>query len=148
MYLPYRASIKLDLKTFSDTWGIKANTAEVAYIHPIDDHWMMDFKIRHYTQSKANFFSDLFSRIDAQNFLARDKEMSGFTNNSIGIGASYKKEFKDSEIFDRYSVNLSLDFMQFDYDDFRDLRVDAEVGTEPFYNFNATVVRLYFSIFY
>lgn len=147
-YLPYRASIKLDLKQFSDTWGIKAKTAEIGYIHPINDSWMVDAKVRHYSQTKADFFSDLFSRIDAQNFLARDKEMSSFNSTSFGIGGSYKQLLKNSDTFDRYSINLSYDYMQFEYEDFKDLRVVTTPGDEPLYRFNANVIRLYFSIFY
>lgn len=147
-YLPYRASIKLEYKRFSDTWGIVGNTGEVAYIHPLDDIWMFDFKLRHYSQDKADFYSDLFSQLDAQNFLARDKEMSTFTSSSVGVGGSYNKELKTSEYFDKFSVNLSLDYMLFDYDDFRDLRAAVPAGTEPLYNFEAGVVRLYFSLFY
>ena len=147
-YLPYRASVKVDFKVFSDTWGISAKTAEVGYIHPIDDNWMVDFKIRNYTQTHADFYSDLFSRIDAQNFLARDKELSSFSSNSIGFGGSYKKLLKEWESFDRYTINLSIDHMIFDYEDFRDLRVAEVPGTEPLYSFEANVVRLYFSIFY
>lgn len=147
-YLPYRASVKLELKTFADSWGIEADTVELAYIHPIDDHWMVDAKIRDYSQTKADFFNDLFPRIDAQNFLARDKEMSTFSTQSIGIGGSYKYELKDWEAFDRFSINLSIDHMMFEYEDFRDLRVVDVPGTEPLYSFEANVVRLYFSIFY
>ncbi len=148
-YLPYRASLKLEYKLFSDTWGIGADTIEVAYVHPMGDEWIFDFKIRQYDQNKADFYSDLFSQIDAQNFLARDKELSTFSSLTIGIGASYAEELKDWVHFDSYSVNLNLDFIQFDYDDFRDLRVeDTAVGEEPLYGFNANVVRLFFSVFY
>ena len=148
-YLPYRASLKLELKSFADTWGIAADTAEIAYIHPVDDNWMLDFKVRHYSQTNADFFSDLFDNIDFQNFLARDKEMSTFTSSSVGIGASYKKDLKDWDAFDRFSVNVSLDHILFDYKDFRDLRVtDVPAGDEPLYSFDANVVRIYFSIFY
>lgn len=147
-YLPYRASLKLELKKFSDTWGIEADTAEIAYIHPIDDVWTVDFKIRNYDQGQADFFSDLFTRIDAQNFLARDKEMSAFSAKSFGVGGIYKHDLKEWESLDRFTVNLSLDFMQFDYDNFRDLTVVDTPGTEPLYSFDATVVRFYFSLFY
>ncbi len=148
-YLPYRASIKLELKRFGDTWGIEADTTEVGYVHPYGDHWLFDFKLRHYQQTQADFYSDLFSQVDAQNFLARDKELSSFSSQTIGFGAAYSQELDGWEYFDKFTVNFSLDRIYFDYDNFRDLRVEGvEVGNEPLYAYDANVIRIYFSVFY
>ena len=147
-YLPYRASLKLELKTFTDTWGIEANTAEIAYVHPYGDEWIFDAKLRSYSQDSADFYSDLFDRIDQQNFRARDKEMSTFSSQTIGLGASYEKELPDWNYLNKFVVHLSIDHIKFDFDDFRDLTVQASAGTEPFYSFDANVIRFYVSIFY
>lgn len=148
-YLPYRAAIKADARIFGDTWGIRAKNMELSYTHPYGDHWIFDVKIRRYQQTKADFYSDLFSRIDAQNFLARDKEMSTFSNDSFGLGVSYEHELNDWGPFDRVSLNLVVDYIQFDFEDFRDLRVQTTTpGLEPLYNFDATVTRAFFSIWY
>ena len=147
-YLPYRAAIKAEARVFSDTWGIEAKNMEIAYTHPIGDHWIIDFKLRHYEQTKADFFSDLFSRIDAQNFLARDKEMSTFSNDSLGLAVSYEREIKGWDFLDKFSVNLAFDYIEFDYEDFRDIRDLATPGTEPFYAYDALVTRAFISIWY
>lgn len=148
-YLPYRAAIKAEARIFSDTWGIEAKNMELGYTHPFGDHWIFDLKIRHYEQTKANFYSDLFSRIDAQNFLARDKEMSTFSDDSIGFAVSYDRELNDWGPFDRFSVNLFVDYIKFDFEDFRDIRVqDTPAGLEPLYTYDATVTRMFFSIWY
>jgi len=147
-YLPYRAAIKLELKAFTDTWGIKANTSEIAYVHPMGDDWIFDLKFRHYQQDKADFYSDIFSHIDAQNFRARDKELSTFTSDSVGFGVSYQKPLKDWQHFDKYSINLSYDYIQFEFEDFRDLTRAGAAGAEPLYNYDANVIRFYISIFY
>ncbi|WP_371734721.1 DUF3570 domain-containing protein [Aliikangiella sp. G2MR2-5] len=147
-YLPYRAAVKLEAKRFADTWGINANTFSVEYVHPYKDEWIFDGKLRFYQQDRADFYSDLFERIDEQNFRARDKEMSTFSSVTLGFGASYEKELKDWRYLNKYIVNLSLDHIQFDFDDFRDLRVSATPGTEPLYSYNANVIRLFVSVFY
>jgi len=147
-YLPYRAAIKAEARIFTDTWGIKAKNAEISYTHPLGDNWIFDVKIRHYEQTKADFFNDLFPRIDAQNFLARDKEMSTFSNNSAGLGVSYELEMHDWGPFDRFSVNLAVEYVQFDFEDFRDIREVTTAGEEPFYAFDATITRFFFSIWY
>jgi hypothetical protein len=153
-YLPYRAAFKFEARTFSDTWDISANNYEVAYIHPYGDHWIFEGKYRVYSQTQAEFYSDLFANANAQNFMARDKEMSQFSDFSIGLGVSYEKEFKDTSLFKKFSVNLFVDYFEFDFDNFRNVLVhrtnpgEYAVGQEPLYQYDATVTRLFFSIWY
>ncbi len=147
-YLPYRAAIKAEARIFADTWGIEAKNMELKYTHPIGEEWILDFSLRHYEQTKADFFSDLYSRIDAQNFLARDKEMSTFSNDSIGFEVAYEHELLEWDAFDKFSITLALDYIEFDYEDFRDIRVQTTPGTEPSYTFDALVTRFFFSIWY
>lgn len=159
-YLPYRAALKLEYKLFSDTWGVKSDSIQMVYTHPLFEHWVFDVTLRHYNQTQADFYNDLLlvdrprSRDIPFNFYARDKELSTFTSNMFGLGVSYERKFEKSDIFKRYSINLNLDFIQFDYDNFRDLRVHDTnpgayvVGEEPLFSFDATVIRLYFSVFY
>ncbi len=147
-YLPYRAAIKAEARVFGDTWGIEATNYELSYTHPIGDEWILDFSFRHYEQTKADFFSDLYSRIDAQNFLARDKEMSTFSNDSVGFEVAYEHELLDWEAFDKFSITLAVDYIQFDYEDFLDIREQTTPGTEPSYSFDAVVTRFFFSVWY
>jgi len=148
-YLPYRAAIKAEYRVFSDTWGIEAKNYELGYTHPYGENWIFDVKFRHYEQTKANFYSDLFSRIDAQNFLARDKEMSTFSNDSAGLAVSYEYELLNSTYFDRFSINLAVDYIDFQFENFRDITVTGvAAGDEPLYGYDALVTRLYFSVWY
>ncbi len=146
-FLPYRASIHGEYRYFSDTWGIDAHTAEVGYTHPLG-RWVLDAAVRHYSQGRADFFSDLFARRDQLNFLARDKELSSFTSTAFRVGASYEVLQDGWSFIDRGSLNLVYDHILFDYSDFRDLTSDLPVGTEPFYNFGAHVIQLYFSVWF
>lgn len=145
-YLPYRAALQGDLRYYNDTWGIDSSTAEVSYTHPLRDDLTFDAHYRFYSQNAADFYSDLFPREDFQNFLARDKELASMQSQTLGFGVAW--EFKPSrfEFLGKASVNLKYDYILFDYDDFRDLRVTGLApGTEPLYNFNASVIRLFVS---
>ena len=145
-YLPYRAAIEGEYRFYTDTWDIRGQTAEVSYTHPLDEEWTFDVHYRFYTQNSADFYSDLFPRQNFQNFLARDKELAAMTSNTLGFGVAY--EFKPGHIdfLSKASLNLRFDRIHFDYDDFRDLRVTGVApGTEPLYNFDADVIRFFFS---
>jgi hypothetical protein len=148
-YLPWRASVSGEYRFFTDTWGIDAHNVKLAYAQPFSDGWFVETGFRYYTQSAADFYSDLFPRADAQNFLARDKELSTFSSHTIGFKIGYDFIKQGWRGIDRGSLNMSVDHIIFEYDDFRDLRVASPVpGTEPLYSFNADVVQLFVSLWF
>lgn len=150
-YLPYRAALSGLYRYFTDDWDIEAHTLELGYTHP-KGPWTFDLKYRFYTQTGADFYSDLFPRADAQNFLARDKELSDYNDHTVGFAVSY--EFlKDWKFISSGTVNFSYDRIMFSYDNFRDARVSAAdpsvtAGTEPLYSFDADVIQLFVSFWY
>lgn len=150
-YLPWRASLRGEFRSFADTWGIEARSMELRYVHPWNDKLSLEFKLRQYKQTAADFYSDLFPRQDAQNFLARDKELATFSNWTAGIGGSYTWSYPGSAV-EQLKLSLFVDHMEFDYDDFRDIPTGRELGTgdgnEPFYSFSADVFRLFLTVTY
>lgn len=145
-FLPYRAALQADYRYYNDTWEISSSTAELAYTHPLDDNWIFDVHYRFYDQDAAEFYSDLFPRENFQNFLARDKELATMQSHTLGFGVAY--EFKPArfDFLGKAAVNLKVDRIRFQYDDFRDLRTTGVApGTEPLYQFDANVIRLFFS---
>ena len=147
-FLPYRAAVKGEFRTYSDTWGIKGWNAELGYVHPITDNLIIEAKYRYYTQTKADFYEDLFPYSQSQNYMARDKELSTCFNHTIGAGVSYHFNLGWG-FLKRGELSLLVDYMMFDYQDFRDLRVtDVPPGEEPMYSLQATVVRAFISFFY
>jgi opacity protein-like surface antigen len=148
-YLPFRAALHTEYRFFTDTWGINAHTGEVGFTHPVTDRWIVDLKYRYYTQTAADFYSDLFSRQDAQNYMARDKEMSEFDSHTLGVGLSYEFLKNRWKFLERGSFNVNYDYLIFDYHDFRDLRVDGvPAGTEPLYDLNAYVLQIFLSVWF
>ena len=150
-YLPYRASIRAEARQFSDSWGIDADNFELRYLHPYRDQWLFEVKYRIYSQTGADFYADLFPYVDAQNYLARDKELSPFSSNTFGLGVTYKIPVGIIPWFDKSTANFYWDRFDIDYDDFRDLRVSPEdyaTGEEPLYSLQANVFRIYLSFWY
>ena len=148
-FLPYRAALHAEVRTFQDSWGIKANNFEVGYTHPFADDWIVETHFRAYAQTKATFYNDLFPFFESQNFLARDKELSTFNNNTVGFGISYEFAKGEGGSIDKASVNFKFDHIQFNYEDFRDARDKSLVaGTEPLYQFNANVMQFFLSIWF
>jgi hypothetical protein len=144
-FLPYRAAVHGHYRWFGDTWGVDADTVKVGYTHPVGKRWILDLSYRWYGQSAADFYSDLFPRRDAQNFMGRDKELSTFTSQMVGLGATYELPPFGVPFLKRSTVSVFYDRFRFDYDDFRDVRAGGTPGEEPLYGFDADVLRLFFS---
>ena len=148
-YLPYRAAVHAEYRQYGDTWDIEADTFELGYTHPIERVGRSKAEFAAYSQTSADFYSDLFSRSQFQNFMARDKELSTFTSQTIRLGASYDIVRGGWKFVERGTVNVVLDHMMFDYEDFRDLRVTGVApGTEPLYTFDANVVQVFVSFWF
>jgi hypothetical protein len=57
-----RGTLQADYRYFSDDWGIRAHTLEVAWQQSIDDRWAVRPALRYYTQDAADFYSPTVSR--------------------------------------------------------------------------------------
>jgi hypothetical protein len=147
-YLPYRAALFFHYRYFSDSWEIKASDVELGYRHPISDAFELELKVRYYQQSEANFYSDLFLYKDAQNYLARDKELSDFNNMTFGIGVTYAMPQFLSYGNSRSEVTLQWDYIDFEYNNFRNPMAEGGVGNEPLYGFSANVIRAFYSVYF
>ena len=149
MYLPYRAALTLGYRYYTDDWDIAGHTFEVGYTYPAEDQWIIEGSYRYYRQSDAAFYSDLFPRVDAQNFLARDKELSRFSDHSLGLTATYEFLPAGWRIIDKATANLAYRHIWFYYDNFRNTMVtNVTPGTEPLYDFEADIVQAFVSLWY
>ncbi len=147
-YLPYRAALFFHYRYFSDSWEIKSSDVELGYRHPIGDAFELELKLRYYQQSQADFYSDLFAYKDAQNYLARDKELSDFDNMTIGFGITYSLPDSLSYGSSRSEASLQWDYIDFSYNNFRNPLDEGGVGNESLYGFSANVIRAFYSVYF
>ncbi|HEY4210911.1 MAG TPA: DUF3570 domain-containing protein [Steroidobacteraceae bacterium] len=152
-YMPWRAALDGQYRFFSDTWGIIANTFQLTYTQPAWKHWIFDGTMRYYTQTAADFYSDLFPRADYQNFMARDRELAAFNSYLVGVGASYEFNVPRMPWINKSSLNLRFDHLLIDYSDFRnalltDSAAGITAGNEPLYKLNANIIQAFFSIWF
>ena len=132
-----RSAMKFDYRVFWDTWDVNASTAELGYQQYFSKRLLADWHYRYYSQTKAVFFSDRF--LLPMLYMARDKELSTFTDYSLGFKVSY--QWVNRENF-RFSQNFGYDYLKFEYADFTDVRTG-----QP-YSFKANTVQLFLSFWY
>lgn len=149
-FMPYRAAFSFEYRRFNDTWGINAYNMDLGYVHPLDEHWIIDVHYRYYSQGDADFYADLFPIADFQNYMARDKELSAYTNNTFGVKVSYEIDTGWShDWLEKASVSLAWDILSLDYENFRDAREEGvPAGSESLYSFDADVIRFFISAWF
>jgi len=121
----------------------------VGYIQPFGP-WSFEIGYRYYTQDAAEFYSDLFPYENAQNFLARDKELSTFDTHTLQLGVTFDFIEGGWSFLEKGTLNAYYDHVWFNYDDFRDLRSNTGVapGDEPLYEFEADIWQLFISFWF
>ena len=142
-YWQHRASTSLGYRFYRDTWDIRSHTVDLNYSQYIGNQWVVDVYGRYYTQDEANFFSDNFST--RLRYMARDKELSSFDNFAIGGRIRYDL-FKDYKFLRTASLNLAVEYLDYDYDDYSGIESVAETASlGSGYSFDATTIQFYFS---
>lgn len=143
-YWDYGASSYIKYRFYTDSWDITGHTAEIGYSQYFGSKWLADLYVRHYKQNGASFYANNFET--EQNYMARDKELSDFTSNTIGAKVSYKL-FDRYKILDAATLNLAYDLLRFDYDGYtkRNPATDAGQGN---YSFNAYTLQAFFAVKY
>jgi len=151
-FLPYRAAVTGSFRYFRDTWSIVGKTFELDYTHPISNVWILEGRFRYYTQNHADFYSDLFQYADEYRFEGRDQDLAAQDNYTIGAKATYAFLPNGWKMFKRATVTLDASRITFHYSDFRNIKYfgppQYQAGTEPLYQFNATVYQVYMSMFF
>ena len=159
-FLPYRAAVDTMYRFYTDTWGVVGQTAELGYVHPLNNNkWIFEGRARYYTQTKADFYQDIFPRADFANFMARDKELATYNAMTFGITATYEFKIERFPWLAKGSLNLRYDHMTVNYDDFRDATFSIgsfgippdepfAPGTEPLYKLEADIFQFYISAYF
>ncbi len=147
-HLPFAATLRTEARYFTDSWGVQAQNAELRYTQDFNKDMLFEVKYRVYSQTAADFYSDLFPYRGAKNFMARDKELSPFNSTTIGLGVTYKFQLNMLG-FEKSTANLYWDHMQINYDDFRDYNEPNQViGKEKLYSLEADVIRFFVSFWF
>jgi hypothetical protein len=154
-YLPYRAAVTGSYRYFRDTWGIVGNTYELDYTHPIRNVWILEGRVRYYKQNSADFYSDLYPQANYQNFMGRDQNLAAQDNTTLGAKVTYAFLPDGWRFFKRATATFDISRISFHYTDFRNIKdygvtstPPYQPGTEPLYDFNATVWQFYVSMYF
>ena len=131
-------SINFGYRYYSDTWDIKAHTAEAGWSRYFGEKWLADIFARYYTQTHANFYSD--NAMSETVYVSRNRQLSTF--NDIGLGA--RLSYNVRRVPGRYDVKLigTYEYTNYKFKDFTDVR------TGELYGYGANIIQVYLSATY
>ncbi len=149
-YLPWHAVISGGLKYYTDNWGIRGQTLDAGYAQPFwHDRFTADLTLRYYTQSAASFYADLFPHKDAQNYLARDRELSSLSTQSVSGMLTYELPPLAWRVIKRSTLSLSLEELFYRYRNFRNATYTTlPADLQPLYSNNAFNALLLAQFYY
>ncbi|MGH1486815.1 MAG: DUF3570 domain-containing protein [Cellvibrionaceae bacterium] len=150
-----RSSIRAEYRVFSDSWGVESDNIELRYSRRFGNRWLIELRARQYNQDKgADFYRDFINFGSTgtvrPTFFARDKELSQYSSQQLGLGISYTFKSRN-EFLNNSTLSFHWDHITFDYDDFRDFTEQANgfaPGEEPLYSLDADVIRVFFSAYF
>lgn len=133
-------SVRAEYRYFQDNWDIHAQTLGLTFQRYFSDAWIGELRYRYYQQNAASFYSDNFTQ--EMTYMARDKELSTFQSHSLGVKVSWQFTQQPLWFIRKATLNLSHDYVNFEYDDFTDVRTG-----QP-YSFSANILQLFISAWY
>jgi hypothetical protein len=115
------SALHANLRGYSDTWGVDAGSAEMAWSQYFGDTLLLDFHGRISQQTAATFFKDAFfyqTESTAGAYFTGDRELSPVRNILFGarlaILSTATDEHKVWSVFDRLQFGLKGDLVSLD----------------------------------
>ena len=85
-------TLRASYRYYSDTFGIRANTLETAWVQPVSDLFSVTPSLRYYTQNAASFYYDPVpdtavypGPVGAPQFSSADQRLSAFGGITLGL---------------------------------------------------------------
>lgn len=93
-----RTSVGLDYRYYTDNWGVRSHTIEPELTWLVSDATTLTFHYRYYTQGQASFYRPrYFTLDDGDGYLTRDRKLSAFFANELGLSWDRVWEFDDGD---------------------------------------------------
>jgi hypothetical protein len=113
----------MEERLYVDTWGIKASTTDVRYLHDLGDHLRVGPHVRYHIQSGANFYNLAYTPLEGTRttgytlpaFRTTDREWSSMMAISVGGNARIALTAEKEKAGARYAILLGGEVMYSKY---------------------------------
>ncbi len=100
----------INYRYYTDDWDIDSHTIDTDIFYELSNDWLLNFGLRYYMQSEANFYNESKDYFTSQEYASSDKRLSDFNALTYKLGVDYA-------VSDSLNVNFSANY----YDQSTDL---------------------------
>ncbi len=115
-YLNEIFTMRTFYRYYSDDWGITSHTASVEVPVKITDKFTLYPSYRFYNQTAADYFRPYESALSTDEYYTSDYDLSEYSANQFGFGASYTDIFAKTHIWKFGLKSIDLKFYKYDRD--------------------------------
>ena len=113
-YLNELLTVRTFYRYYFDDWGIKSHTASIEVPIKITDKFTLYPSYRFYNQTAADYFAGYEKHLSTNKFYTSDYDLSEYSANQFGFGASYTDIFSKAHIW-KFGLK-SIDVKYYKYD--------------------------------
>jgi hypothetical protein len=109
-------SIGAEYRFYADDWGVRSQTIQPEVTWRVAENGMLSLRYRYYTQNEATFYRPRYFELMDNLYLTRDRKLSAFYSNEVGLGYMQRLELCDGErvVFAGLRTTASLlDYLAF-----------------------------------
>ncbi len=112
-YIYERLTLRTFYRYYFDDWGISSHTASVEMPVKISDKFTLYPSYRYYNQTAAEYFNPYEQALSTDEFYTSDYDLSEYSANQFGFGASYTDIFMSKRIWRFGLKSIDLKFYQY-----------------------------------
>lgn len=109
-------TVRTYYRYYFDDWGINSHTASVEVPIKISDKFTLYPSYRFYNQTAVDYFYTYEQALSTAEFYTSDYDLSEYSANQFGFGASYTDIFANTHIWQFGLKSIDLKFYQYDRD--------------------------------
>jgi hypothetical protein len=115
-YLNETFTVRTFYRYYFDDWGINSHTASIEVPIKLTDRFTLYPSYRFYNQTAADYFAPANENLSTADFYTSDFDLSEYSANQFGFGASYTDIFTKAHIWKFGLKSVDLKFYQYDRD--------------------------------
>jgi hypothetical protein len=127
-YVNETLKVRTYYRYYSDDWGITAHTANIEVPFKLSDQFTVYPMYRYYTQTASKYFAPFETHLSTEEYYTSDYDLSKFSSNQYGLGASYVDIFTKAHIWKFGLKNIDFRYNHYSRSD----TLEADIASMAF----------------
>lgn len=116
-YINETFKLRTYYRYYTDNWGISAHTANIEVPIKLNDNFTVYPMYRYYTQTESKYFAPFETHVSTEKYYTSDYDLSTFSSNQYGLGATYVDIFTKAHIWKFGLKNIDFRYNHYDRSD-------------------------------